>query len=278
MLSSGITKKPLDLAVREILKKALRRQPVGHSQVQFTGPYDSLAKAAAASTGYNASGIAAGVVRAMEQVMCGEAAMERDGFTLSRPQYPYQLLTALLYLAGQNGNTKLTVVDFGGSLGSSYFACKPWLQHICNLRWTVVEQPHFASIGNNRFADGSLDFSASLDDISIVPDLVLASGVLMYLPDPYETLDRLLNLGAEMFVIDRTATVPTADDSFTVEHVRSGNYEASYPCRFLSHSKLTTACLAKYNCVEEFPALDKFSVPFAELAFIGLILRLKKPC
>ena len=204
--------------------------------------------------------------------------MERDGFTLSMPQYPYQLLTALLHLAGQNGNANLTVVDFGGSLGSSYFACKPWLQHVRNLKWTVVEQAHFEVIGRNRFADGRLDFSASLDTIAIRPDLVLASGVLMYLPDPYETLDLLLNMGAEICVVDRTATVPTVNDIFTVEHVRSGNYEASYPCRFLSHAKLTTACLAKYNCVEEFLALDKFSVPFAELAFIGLILRLKKPC
>lgn len=275
---SGITKKPRDFALMEILKKVLRRQPLGHSPVQFSGPYDSLEKAAAASTGYDASGIAEGVVGAMEQVRRGEAAMERDGFTLGMPQYPYQLLTALLHLAGQNGNAKLTVVDFGGSLGSSYFACKPWLQHVRNLRWTVVEQAHFEVIGRNRFADGRLDFSASLDTTAVRPDLVLASGVLMYLPDPYETLGRLLNMGAEMCVIDRTATVPTADDIFTVEHVRSGNYQASYPCRFLSHSKLTTACLAKYDCVEEFPALDKFSVPFAELAFIGLILRPKKPC
>ena len=278
MLSSGITKKPLDFAVREILKKVLRRQPIGHSPVQFSGPYDSLEKAVVASTGYDASDIAEGVVGAMEQVNRGEAVMERDGFTLSRPQYPYQLLTALLHLAGQNGNAKLTVVDFGGSLGSSYFACRPWLQHVSNLRWTVVEQPHFEVIGKNRFADGSLDFSASIDTIAVRPDLVLASGVLMYLPDPYKTLGRLLNMGAEMCVVDRTATVPTNDDIFAVEHVRSGNYEASYPCRFLSHSKLTAACLAKYNCVEEFPALDKFSVPFADLAFIGLILRLKKPC
>ncbi|NDF98723.1 MAG: methyltransferase, TIGR04325 family [Chitinophagia bacterium] len=272
---SGKTKKARDFAVREILKKLLRCKPMGHSPVQFSGPYHSLEKAAAASTGYDASEIAEGVISAMEQVRRGEAAMERDGFALSRPQYPYQLLAVLLLLAAEKGNAKLSVVDFGGSLGSSYFACKPWLRHIRNLRWTVIEQSHFVSIGNSRFADGSLEFAASIETLAFRPDLVLASGVLMYLSDPYETLNRLLNMGAEMCVIDRTATVQNADDIFSVEHVQSSNYTASYPCRFLSHSKLTTACLANYNCVEEFSALDKFSVPFAELAFIGLILRLK---
>jgi len=278
MPSSGTTKRPRDLTVRKILSKLLRRQPADRSPVTFSGPFDSFEKAAAASTGYNASDIAEGVVSAMEQVRRGEAAMERDGFTLSRPQYPYQLLTALLHLAGQNGNSQLTVVDFGGSLGSSYFACKPWLRHICNLRWTVIEQSHFASIGNNRFADGSLEFSGSLEAISFRPDLILASGVLMYLPEPYESLDRLLNMGAKICLIDRTATVENSNDIFSVEHVRSINYEASYPCRFLSRSKLMAACLTNYKCVEEFAALDNFSVPFAKLAFIGLILRLNKTC
>lgn len=274
----GIIKKPRDFVVRGILEKVFQRRPVGQSPVHFSGPYESMGKAAAASSGYSASNIAKAVVNAIEQVRRGEAAMERDGFALSRPQYPYQLLTVLLHLAGQHGNAMLNVVDFGGSLGSSYFACKPWLRHIGNLRWIVIEQPHFASIGNSRFADGSLEFSASIDTLSFRPDLVLASGVLMYLPDPYETLGCLLNMSAKMCVIDRTAIVQTPDDTFAVEHVRSGNYEASYPCRFLSYPKLITACLAKYDCVEEFSALDKFSVPFAKVAFVGLILRLKKTC
>jgi putative methyltransferase (TIGR04325 family) len=278
MPSSGTTKEPLDCAVMDLLRKLLRLQPAGQSQVQFTGPYGSFEEAAAASTGYEATSIADGIVNAMDQVSRGEAAMERDGFTLSKPQYPYQLLTPLLHLAGRNENEKLSVIDFGGSLGSSYFACKPWLQHVRNLTWTVVEQPHFAVIGKNRFADGSLDFSESLATISVGPDLVLVSGVLMYLTDPYEILGRLLNMGAEMCVIDRTATVATAEDTFTVEHVQSSNYTASYPCRFLSRSKLTDAYMSNYDCVEEFSALDKFSVPFAELKFIGMILRLRKTC
>lgn len=243
--------------------------------IEFSGPFADLSAASAASTGYDAKAITDGIQTAMERVRFGQAAMERDGFALQKAQYPYQLLTTLLHLAAK-GNRRLRVLDFGGSLGSSYYACRPWLENaVDELSWTVVEQPHFVEIGKAKFATEELSFAPDVESLGKTPDLVLASGVLMYLDQPSKTLQQLLELRAPMVVIDRTATVPNDEDVLTVEHVRSPTYTASYPCRFLSLPRLIQACQTHYDCLEVFPAIDNFKVSFADLKFIGMILRLK---
>jgi putative methyltransferase (TIGR04325 family) len=241
--------------------------------VQFTGPFPNYNEALASSTGYSAESIAPSVLAALDLVEQGKAAMERDGCVLERPQYAYTLLTVLLYLALRNADKGVNVVDFGGSLGSSFFACKHWLGLVIErFRWFVIEQPSFVEIGRRNLQSDKLVFLTDVNHLNSKPDLVLLSGVLMYLEDPYEKLRELLDLKAPYVLIDRTAVVPCEDDIIAVEHVRAPTYEASYPCCFLSRQKLASACRQNYTCIEEFRALDQFSVGFADLDFAGFLL------
>ncbi|MEO8205532.1 MAG: methyltransferase, TIGR04325 family [Chthoniobacterales bacterium] len=259
-------------AIQSIYKKLFRKR----GTITFSGPFPAWDKAVAASCGYDAKTITDGIMAAMDKVASGKAAMERDGFALSTPQYPHGLLAALLHVAAQNEG-RLHVLDFGGSLGTSYFACKPWLSRVRDLRWTVVEQSHFIDIGNRKFADGVLTFAPEIDAVPS-PNFVVISGVLMYLPSPYEFLRKLLSLNADMVVIDRTATVPLDSDVITVQHINSVGYQASYPCRLLSRSKLLNICTESYQCLEVFRALDGFRVKFADLQYIGIMLAKNPLC
>jgi putative methyltransferase (TIGR04325 family) len=263
--------------MRRLLNKIHRRRPkIG---ITFSGPYKSRAEAAALSSGYDAKAITDGVLAAMAQVKQGRAAMERDGFTLDKPQYPYPLLAALLHAAAVSRDKTFNVLDFGGSLGSSYFACKAWLDGVVqNVCWTVVEQPHFVEIGSAQLATNSLRFTHNLEQLVDVPNLVLISGVLMYLEEPYLQLQRLLGLGAATVLIDRTATVDRDQDLITVEHVCSPTYQASYPCCFLSLNKLRSTCVRDYDCMEVFPAIDKFQLSFANVNFVGMLLKRREQC
>ena len=84
-----------------------------------------------------------------------DPAFERDGVVFDQPDYNFPLLACLLRVATESGN-RLRVLDFGGSLGSTYFQCRPFLGGVSELRWTVVEQPQFVECGRREFEDGEV--------------------------------------------------------------------------------------------------------------------------
>jgi putative methyltransferase (TIGR04325 family) len=56
------------------------------------------------------------------KVKSGEAVYQRDSFIFDKIQYSWPLLSGLLWIASLN-NSSLNVLDFGGSLGASYYQC-----------------------------------------------------------------------------------------------------------------------------------------------------------
>ncbi len=65
------------------------------------------------------------------KVKRGEAVYERDSIVLEKFQYSWPLTSGLLYAATMS-NSKLNVLDFGGSLGSSYYQNRNYLKGIKN--------------------------------------------------------------------------------------------------------------------------------------------------
>src|SRR3546814_11444165 len=62
---------------------------------------------------------------------------------------------------------RLDVIDFGGSLGSTYRQCRPLLDAVQHLQWHVVAQPHFVEAGRQEVETDELHF---WNDISDVPE------------------------------------------------------------------------------------------------------------
>ena len=86
----------------------------------FFGDYPTWGEAMRASSGYDAAHILEKVKGALLKVKRGQAIYERDSVLFDRIEYSWPLLTGLLWVASLNEN-RLSVLDFGGSLGSSYF-------------------------------------------------------------------------------------------------------------------------------------------------------------
>jgi len=63
----------------------------------------------------------------------------------SKPQYNWSFLSTLLWSFAKESN-KLNIIDFGGSLGSTYFQHRLWLENF-NYTWNVIEQPHYVEEG-----------------------------------------------------------------------------------------------------------------------------------
>lgn len=113
--------------------------------ITFSGPYSSWAEASKKATGYHSEVILQKVKEAALQVKSGNAAYERDSVVFHKTEYSYPVLAGLLAAAAANGG-KLSVLDFGGSLGSSYYQCRGFLRDLQELRWSIIEQPNFRGL------------------------------------------------------------------------------------------------------------------------------------
>lgn len=242
--------------VPPILLPVLRN--LGGRSLRFVGDYQSWEQAVRVSGGYAHADILNKVAIATRQVLAGEAAYERDGFTFTEADYSYPLVAMLMHAALTNGG-KLDVIDFGGSLGSTYRQCLPLLCSLTELRWQVVEQDHYVELGKAEFEDGALSFHKRLEDIPSITDsrqVLLLSSVMQYLPDPEAIVRNLLSEKISHVVIDRTPMHLGIGHRLCVQHVPANLNAGSYPCWVLSKRDLMELFPSPWRLLTEFPCLD----------------------
>ena len=230
------------------------------------------------SSGYDAPHILEKVRRATKAVLAGEAVAERDSVALSAAEYSLPLLVGLLYVASRS-NGSLSVLDFGGSLGSGYWQTRKFLQHL-RVQWSIVEQPHFVRVGQAEIANDVLRFYFSIDDSLAAgrPDVILLSGVLQYIELPFSLLDDVFGTATPHIIIERTQFfVEDLPDRLTVENVHPSIYEASYPSWFFNLSNFRKFIAAsKYRCVEEFDSWERWDVDGAAAQNKCLLLEYRR--
>jgi len=203
--------------------------------IRFEGDFDTWAEANSHCTGYDAEEIVAKVLASTLKVKNGEAESERDSVLFDQIEYAWSVLAGLMWAAARSGGG-LTVLDFGGSLGSSYFQNRKFLQSLPNVRWCVVEQAHFVQAGRDYIQDTQLRFYKTIEEClsENQPNVILLSGVLQYLESPADLIGELNKVGALCLVVDRTPFSSQAKDKLVVQKVPASIYSASYPFRIFS--------------------------------------------
>lgn len=234
-------KAPLRSLARALLPQPLRRWLTRHQRLRFTGPYPDWNAARAASSGYDAPEILPRTAAAAREVVAGRAAYERDTVLFTEPHADPFLLDAIQRAAPSGAATPLRVLDFGGSLGSTFFQMRPWLAPGRALRWDIVEQPAVAGLGHREFQTADLRFHANLEAAlatdAAAPHVVLLSSVLSYVEHPWPILERLAALPAAAWIATRTCFSDTPADRVVVQHVPASIYRASYPAWVLAEEK-----------------------------------------
>lgn len=107
--------------IKDLLPPAVLRayRRVAATGIRFSGDHESWDGARATSTGYDGEEILRRARDAALKVKRGEARFERDSIILAEPEYSFPMLATLLRVAARRDG-ELTVLDFGGALGSSY--------------------------------------------------------------------------------------------------------------------------------------------------------------
>jgi putative methyltransferase (TIGR04325 family) len=242
----------------------------------LSGDYRSWDEAMAASRGYDSGIILEKTRTALLKVKNGEAAYERDSVLFDEIQYAWPLLAGLMWVAARYGG-RLNVLDFGGSLGSTYFQNRVFLSALPGVRWNIVEQSSHVGIGKAYFEDDYLRFYADITDClaDTQPNIVLLSGVLQYLERPYTVFDQILELSCDHIIIDRTPFWTGPTDRLCVQTVPPSIYPASYPSWIFSTPRFHTYLNEKWQIMAEFDSLDSLRAP-VEAVWQGLFLERRK--
>jgi len=204
--------------------------------------------------GYEAAGILNKVKESVLKVRNGEAVYERDSVLFDKIEYSPRLIQAF---KDSVNDGQLHVVDFGGSLGSTYFQHKSIFENLKDLKWSVVEQKHFVECGKKEISIGDLRFFNTVDEALKQQDnqVLLLSSVIPYFKEPYSLITRLLNYKFQFIIIDRTAFIYSAEERITKQIVPEFIYKASYPAWFLNEKKFVEAFTNDYELIFEFSSV-----------------------
>jgi putative methyltransferase (TIGR04325 family) len=247
----------------------------------WKGNYNSFEEAKAQCKGYDEDHILKRIVYTTTQVKNGDAVYERDGILYDKAEVNHNLLNALLLIAGRNGN-KLTIIDFGGSLGTSYYQNIPYLAHLTTLNWCIIEQPQFVETGKQAFENEHVKFYYTLEECFAKhpqPDMLLISSALQYIPHPYDLLKKIQDYHIPYLMLDLVGYNDIDEDRVTIQHVPPVFYgvEASYPCLFFNRSKLETQLSGNYTKLFDFISEhQKYYINFKPFKYEGSFWQLKQ--
>ena len=252
----------------------LLRSKLPPKGVHWSGDYGSWEEARRASKGYDDGLILERIKTAALKVKQGEAAAERDGVLFDEVQYAWPVLAGLMWIAAQSRG-ELNLLDFGGSLGTSYFHARSFLQALSQVRWSIVEQKPFVEVGKKYFEDHELRFYDDLETCvqEQSPKAILISSVLSYLENPYELLDKVISCNFEFIILDRTPfLLEGRRDRLTVQVVPPEIYPSSYPSWFFNKDKFYNYFQDKYDLLAKFESIGRANI---SAIFEGSILRRK---
>lgn len=257
---SGLKDRVKSLSPGPLLRlyRKLKSKPV--VKLNWTGDYQSWPEAKADCEGYEKELILEKCKRSALQVRAGLFPYERDSVVFEKLDHNWPVLSALLTSALEHEG-RLSVLDFGGSLGTLYAQNKPSLNSLKSLRWNIVEQAHFVACGRKYFESDELRFYSTPEEClnKDKPQVMILSGVLQYLEHPFQWIEKLVGLEIPTITIDRTAITESTRDILTRQSVPPEIYEASYPAWFFSKEKFLHAFGERYEVIAEFD--DRYSEP-----------------
>ena len=245
--------------------------------VSYNGNFKTWQDAVNKSAGWDKAAIFEKVSASAKLVKEGKAAYERDSVIFDKIQYAWPLLACLEHIALADNH--LSLIDFGGSLGTTYFQNRHFLKPIASLKWHVVEQPHYVECGKHEFEDEHLKFEYTIEDVIKNESIncLLTSGAMQYFEHPVEWFEKFKNHHFKYLLFDRISFIAD-DERISVQTVPSHIYSASLPCWFFNEAEFINHFKSKYNLIADFDSADEttLSSDNKKLYWKGFFFKLKK--
>jgi putative methyltransferase (TIGR04325 family) len=235
----------------------------------FSGDYASWAEASVRCTDYVPE-YEDKVREATLAVLLGYAAHTRDGVLFPKIEYSWPLLAGLMYCAASAGG-RLSVLDFGGSLGVTYLQNRRFLDRLPAVEWHIVERGSYAEYGRSAIRHERIRFHDSVDACLAAhqPDVLLLSCVLQSLPDPYGFLATLLGLPFRHLLIDRLPLNAEPRDRLTIFRTYPSIIaNMSRPWWFFDEQRLLSVITGQFELIEAFDGFEGANIPSRYVGYV----------
>ena len=213
------------------------------------------------------------VFSAAKAVASGSAVHMRDGSLFDEIEYSWPLLAGLLYAAAKSGG-RLVVLDFGGSLGTTYFQNRRFLDRLEAVEWHIVEREVYCEFATRYLQHPRLHFHRSIEACCATgaePGVIVFSSVLQSLPDPWALLATIGDLPVRHVLIDRCSISAEKRDRLTVFRASAAAAaNMTRPMWFFDEVRLLAALGPDFRLIERFSGFEK--LPGIPSQFHGYIL------
>lgn len=243
----------------------------------FYGEFSTWEKALSSiKKGYGEEEIFEKVKNATQSVRSGAAVFERDSVLFYEESYNFELLAALFYILSKDGF--LSVADFGGALGSTYFQNRKLFDD-SKIGWSVIEQKRFVEYGKKNISE--IDFEYTIEECvkSNKIDCLLISSSLQYIDKPYVFLERFMQQNIPYVLFDK---IPMGEfsDKIVLQKVPPEIYNVTYPAWIFSEKKLMEYIKQKYEIIFQWDNSDKMKYKIMgensiNIDFKGMLFKLK---
>jgi len=222
----------------------------GGQKVNFIS-YSTWEDAENAAEGYDSDNVILKIKNSAKLVFEKKAVYERDSVIFNEIHYSFPLLASLLFVA--ENSKSLRVIDFGGALGTTFQQNLKFLSKLKNnVDWRIVEQDKLVDIGKKEFTNKYLSFYNTMEDsFKDGIDAILFCSSICYIPNPYNYLNKAIDLKTPFIIFDRTPMTNEVKDTFAVQQVPASIYKASYPIRNFSYSNFIKVFELNYDLLEE---------------------------
>lgn len=238
-------------AIRDLLRGS------ANAPVELGRIYSDWESARADAGGYDDAAILERVLVATARVISGESSYERDSVNFDEVHVAWPVLAGLLWAADRDDG-RLHVIDFGGSLGTTFRQNRGFFGASLDVRWGVVEQAHYVAAGRQMVEDDRLSFHEDIDACvtAIGPNIVMLGAVLQYLDQPYTILGKLAGTTASVIIIDRTPFSAAPSDQIAMQTVPPSIYPATYPSWIFSTAAFHARIPSPWKIVADFDSAD----------------------
>src|SRR5258708_7990811 len=242
------------MQLKSLLQQVYRNNnlSIANNDTSWLGPYDSCKKAEEYSVRYGSEMILNKVKKTMQQVKEGKYLYERDSVGFNKDDYSWPLLTCLIWITSREKNN-LNIVDFGGSLGSTYIQNRKFLSHIKSLTWNIIEMKRIVAYGK-KLEDSQLKFYYTLQDYLMKnqANVILFSASIQYLEFPYMMLDEVIKSKFKYIIIDRTYFLENELEKIMICKVPNAIFQASLTMWMFNKQKFTQYLSKKYELIADF--------------------------
>jgi putative methyltransferase (TIGR04325 family) len=148
-------------------------------------------------------------------------------------------------------SNRLSVIDFGGSLGTTYQQNRRFLSKLKNsVEWHIVEQENVCVLAKNFLThERNLFYYSDLVKIKTDVDIIIFSSSIQYIKEFSDIIIKAKDLRPKYIIFLKTPINKTPFNLIFVQKIPGKIYEGSYPSWAFSSDCINDILRLDYNLI-----------------------------